>query len=222
MRRLRTQPRRLLATTRRSRVSSTPRAARAPTGMDFGSVDFSGRSDLMSADTLNARTNANRVHTAVRLQRVHDVILGECELCTKRVPSAAQSRYSDASIKRSMRECQKLAWLFENRGQYAEDIWRAVMMQFDHRGRRKDLMSCIHNDATGGKRYPVRGRDPGRNVGLHVDGRRAGLGVKPALFRRLRYYGIRFRRCPRGRRPESLQEYFVSKRGPFDITRDHV
>jgi hypothetical protein len=40
----------------------------------------------------------------------------------------------------------------------------------------------IDNRAAGGKRNPVRGGDPGRNLRFGVDGDRPGSDVKPTLF----------------------------------------
>ena len=64
------------------------------------------------------------------------------------------------------------------------------MTQPHQRGGRKVPVGRIDDRATGGKWNPVRGGNPGRNVGFRVDGHRARLGVKPALFQGTRDWGI--------------------------------
>jgi hypothetical protein len=77
-----------------------------------------------------------------------------------------------------------------NRAKYGEDVRCAIVTQPYHRGRRKVPVGRIDDRATGGKWNPVRGGNPGRNVGFRIDGRRARLGVKPVLFRGIRDWGI--------------------------------
>ena len=123
---------------------------------------------------------------------------------TEQTPTPAQSRPGSARLERGTGERRELAWLPHDRAKYSENIRCAVVPQAGDGGRRKLAVCRIDDRATGGKWNPVGGSNSGRNVRFVIDGDRARLRVKPALFRGM---------CDGRIRPDDLSVHRSGERG---------